>query len=55
MCTNFSLFNTGANNTYVVTARTMDFSVDLQTKVALTPRGQSFPDAQTTPATNALT
>lgn len=52
MCTNFSLFNKSANADYVITARTMDFSIDLNAKVTVTPRNQSFP--QQVPAKSPL-
>ncbi|MGK7946223.1 MAG: linear amide C-N hydrolase [Microcystaceae cyanobacterium] len=54
MCTNFSLFSTGANSSYVVSARTMDFAEDLNTKLEIVPRGQSFPGTLTTPIHNPL-
>jgi penicillin V acylase-like amidase (Ntn superfamily) len=46
MCTNFSLFPTHANNAYTISARTMDFALNLKTKVSTFPRGQSFPQTQ---------
>lgn len=53
MCTNLSLFSASAKQPYVISARTMDFAVDLATQVSVVPRGQSFPEL--TPAQFPLT
>lgn len=53
MCTNFSLFSANANTTYKISARTMDFNVELNTQVTVVPRGQSFPS--TPPQSSPLT
>lgn len=43
MCTNFSLGSKSANRAYAISARTMDFALNLETKVSVVPRGQSLP------------
>ncbi|MCC5666652.1 linear amide C-N hydrolase [Nostoc sp. CHAB 5784] len=44
MCTNFSLFQQGTSANYTISARTMDFNVNGNSQVTVTPRGQSFPE-----------
>ncbi|MEI6707438.1 MAG: linear amide C-N hydrolase [Methylococcales bacterium] len=54
MCTNFSLFSTGNNSNYAISARTMDFAQDLNTSVCVVPRGQSFPAIAILPEHNPV-
>ena len=54
MCTTFSLYLTGTKNPHQISARTMDFERDLQTKVKIIPAGQSFPDLENLPSKNPL-
>ena len=54
MCTNFALYSTGSNSPYRMTARTMDFALEIFPKLTVIPRRQSFPDLLVTPVTNPL-
>lgn len=53
MCTNFSLFSSSAKSPYSISARTMDFAVNLNSQLQIIPQGQSLP--QNIPPKNPLT
>jgi penicillin V acylase-like amidase (Ntn superfamily) len=43
MCTNFALLDADPNSAFAISARTMDFNVQLDAKAVVVPRGQRFP------------
>ncbi len=54
MCTNLSIFSTEDSSTFAISARAMEYEIDMNTHVNVVPRGQPFPPDNLLPPQNPL-